>query len=100
MTLGPLVDFTVDGKPAGTRIEMSRSGGTVDVAWIAESVMIPMARVELIVNGEVRESKSIDARRDSGSWRGRSTAEFLAGNSRQGVRIRNAVKSSARTPRR
>jgi hypothetical protein len=69
VTLGPLVDFTVDGRSAGERIEMSRSGGTVNVEWSAESVMHPMTRVELIVNGELRESSAIDARRDSGSWR-------------------------------
>jgi hypothetical protein len=68
VTLGPLVDFTVDGRTAGDRIEMSRSGGTVSVLWSAESVMNPMTRVELIVNGELRESAVVDARRDSGSW--------------------------------
>lgn len=69
VTLGPLVDFSVDGRRAGDRIEMSRSGGTLDVVWSAESVMNAMTRVELIVNGEVRESAAVDARRDSGSWR-------------------------------
>jgi hypothetical protein len=69
VTLGPLVDFTVDGRTAGDRFEMTGSGGTVDVVWSAERVTMPMTSVELVVNGELRESSAVDARRDSGSWR-------------------------------
>ena len=68
VTFGPLVDFTVDGRPPGARLRMPRKGGKVDVAWTAESIGIPMSRAELIMNGEVRESKSIEPRRDSGHW--------------------------------
>jgi hypothetical protein len=68
VTFGPLIDFTVDGKAPGARLKMPRKGGKVDVVWNAESLAIPMTRAELIVNGEVRESESIDARSDSGHW--------------------------------
>jgi hypothetical protein len=68
VTFGPLVDFTVDGRLPGARLRMPRNGGKVDVDWKAESLIIPMTRAELIVNGEVRESKSIDSRSDSGHW--------------------------------
>jgi len=69
VTFGPLVDMSVEEKPPGARIAMSASGGTVDVVWRAESIMIPMSRAELIVNGEVRESITIDPRTASGHWR-------------------------------
>jgi hypothetical protein len=69
VTFGPLIDFTVDGKPLGSRIRMSRRGGAVDVAWTVESVTEPMTRVELIVNGEVQDGKSIDPWRADGHFR-------------------------------
>jgi hypothetical protein len=67
-TYGPLVELFVDGKPMGSRIEMTADGGAVDVTWTAESVTVPMTSVELIVNGEVRERVGVDAWRASGSW--------------------------------
>ncbi len=68
VTYGPLVDFRVDGQPMGGRIRMSPRGGTVEIAWEAASVTVPMSRAELVVNGEVRESVAIDPWQASGSW--------------------------------
>ncbi|MBN1937508.1 MAG: CehA/McbA family metallohydrolase [Anaerolineae bacterium] len=68
VTYGPLLEFTVDGRPMGSRIEMSASGGTVDVVWQASSVTVPMSRVELVINGEIRESVSVDRWDASGQW--------------------------------
>ncbi len=67
-TYGPLIEFAVDGRPMGSRIAMSATGGTVDVVWQAASVTVPMSRVELIVNGEIRESVAVDAANASGHW--------------------------------
>ncbi len=36
--------------------------------WGAASVTVPMSRVELIVNGEIRESLSVKPDRAAGSW--------------------------------
>jgi hypothetical protein len=69
VTYGPLMEFTVDGKPAGSRIPMSHSGGTVYVEYELASVTIPMSRVDLIVNGEIRESRRIGKTRAQGHWR-------------------------------
>jgi len=69
VTYGPLVDFLVDGKPAGSQIDMSSGGGTVDITWEAESVTVPMTKVELVVNGEIKESISVAKWKDSGNWR-------------------------------
>ncbi|MHB9022601.1 MAG: CehA/McbA family metallohydrolase [Armatimonadota bacterium] len=68
VTYGPLVEFSVEGKVPGSRIEMPAGGGTVDVAWKVASVTVPMSRVELVVNGEIRESLAIDPQSAEGSW--------------------------------
>ncbi len=68
VTYGPLIEFNVEGKPAGSRIEMPSSGGTVNISWEVESVTIPMSRIELIVNGEVKESVSLSQWQGKGTW--------------------------------
>ena len=67
-TYGPLMEFSVNGQPAGARMDMQSGGGTLDVAWEVASVTVPMSKVELVVNGEVRESRSVRPDRDSGHW--------------------------------
>jgi hypothetical protein len=69
VTYGPLLEFSVDGRPMGSRIEMPVRGGTVDVTWEAASATIPMSRLDLIVNGEVRESAVVSPWNASGHWR-------------------------------
>jgi hypothetical protein len=71
VSYGPLLDFRVDGRPMGSQFELSASGGTLDVTWAVASATIPATRVELVVNGEIRESASLDAgqREQAGSWR-------------------------------
>jgi len=71
VTYGPLMEFAVDGQPAGSTIEMKSGGGTVDVTWELASVTVPMSKVELVVNGEIRESRSVRPEQDAGSWRTR-----------------------------
>jgi hypothetical protein len=56
----------------GSRIVMPASGGTVDVVWQAASTTIPMSRVDLVVNGEIRESVSVSPWNASGSWQVRA----------------------------
>jgi hypothetical protein len=68
VTYGPLIEFEVDGMRMGDCIKMSPSGGAVDVTWQVASVTIPMSRVELIVNGEIRESVSVSPEEGSGHW--------------------------------
>ncbi len=69
VTYGPLVEFRVEGRPAGARIAIPSTGGTLDIEWEAASVTVPMSRVDLVVNGEIRESKKINAKQDRGAWR-------------------------------
>ena len=68
VSYGPLMNFTVDGKPMGSKIEMSSNGGTVDISWNVASVTVPMTRVDLIVNGEVAESQEVSPDKGIGNW--------------------------------
>jgi hypothetical protein len=68
VTYGPLMEMSVEGKPMGSRIRVSGAGGTFAVAWEAASVTVPMTRVDLVVNGEIRESMPVDPGSARGSW--------------------------------
>jgi hypothetical protein len=68
VTYGPLLEFQVDGHPMGSRIALSASGGTLEIAWQVASVTVPVSRVELVVNGEIRESVAAPPGGTSGSW--------------------------------
>ncbi len=68
VTYGPLMEFSVEGKPPGARIGAHRTGATVSVEWRAASVTVPLSRVELVVNGAIRESREVNPREESGHW--------------------------------
>ncbi|MCC6143341.1 MAG: CehA/McbA family metallohydrolase [Candidatus Hydrogenedentes bacterium] len=69
VSYGPLLEFQADGVFPGGRIAMTRSGGTVHAHYEVASVVMPMTRVDLIVNGEVRESRAVKPGGDSGDWK-------------------------------
>jgi hypothetical protein len=68
VTYGPLLEFSVDGHPMGKQIELGPTGGTLDVSWHVASVTTPLTRVELVVNGETRESIAVSSQEDRGNW--------------------------------
>ncbi len=68
VSYGPLLEFRVEGREPGSRISMSPNGGTVDVEYELASVTTPMSRVDLVVNGEIRESQRIGSRQARGAW--------------------------------
>jgi hypothetical protein len=55
VTVGPLVEFSVAGRPAGSRVDLPAGGGTIDVAWTVASVNVPIAQIEVIAGGLVAE---------------------------------------------
>ncbi len=59
VSYGPLLEFTVEGKTMGSRLELPASGGTLDVHWQVASVTTPVSRVDLIVNGEIRQTAAV-----------------------------------------
>lgn len=69
VSCGPLIDFCVDGREPGARIDLP-GAGTVDIVWQVASVTIPVTEVELVVNGEIREVRAVDTANGSyaGHW--------------------------------
>jgi len=65
VTTGPLVDFTVNGQDVGTAISMPKDGGTLDINWQVSSLITPVTRVEIIVDGDVAESKKVNYNADN-----------------------------------
>ncbi len=66
VTIGPLIEFDVDGQEAGSRIRLEKSGGKLTVSWRAETIKYAMTGVELIVNGEVVNGKTVDSQSGEG----------------------------------
>jgi len=67
-TYGPLLEFAVEGQGPGSRLQLDASGGTVDVTWQVASATVPMSRVELVVNGEIRQGRPVQSWADQGHW--------------------------------
>lgn len=59
VTYGPLMEFSVEGKPMGSRIQLPATGGTLDVEWKLATLTIPLSKAELVINGEIREDVSL-----------------------------------------
>ena len=68
VTNGPLLDFSVEGKPAGARLALPKAGGTLDVTWQVATVTVPVTQIELVVNGETRASAPLESHGGSGSF--------------------------------
>jgi len=60
-TYGPLMEFSVEGHPMGSRIELPSTGGTLNAEWQLTTVTVPISKIELIVNGETMDVVSIPA---------------------------------------
>jgi hypothetical protein len=56
VTVGPLIEFSVEGKPAGRKVNLPAGGGTVEVDWRVESVQVPIDEVEIVMGGLVAAS--------------------------------------------
>jgi hypothetical protein len=68
VSYGPLLEFRVEGESPGSRIAIGPRGGTVEVEYELASVTVPISRVDLLVNGEIRESTRVRAKRTRGQW--------------------------------
>lgn len=69
VTYGPLLEFSVDGVGCGGTVQLPASGGTLDVEWTVASCTVPVTRVELVVNGEVREDCAVSGPEAKGFFR-------------------------------
>jgi hypothetical protein len=68
VTYGPLLDFAVEGQPMGRRFSLPKGGGALDVHWRVATVTVPVKQVDLVVNGEVRESVPVNQAQAAGVW--------------------------------
>ena len=60
VTVGPLLELSVAGRPPGARLDLPAGGGTVDVSWRVESAAMPLERVEVVLGGFGVESQAVD----------------------------------------
>ncbi|WP_245235540.1 CehA/McbA family metallohydrolase [Mesorhizobium erdmanii] len=60
VTVGPLVDFQVEGRSPGNRIHLPSGGGKVMLRWEVESVSVQPTVVEVIRNGLVVDQYTYD----------------------------------------
>lgn len=68
VTVGPLIEFQVEGVTPGGKVKLPATGGTVNVTWNVESVSLPIDAVEVVVGGLAVEQTSVTkALRASGS---------------------------------
>jgi len=59
-TYGPLMEFSVEGHPMGSRIELPNSA-TLNAEWQLATATVPISKVELVVNGETRDVVNVPA---------------------------------------
>lgn len=59
VTVGPLIDFAVEGLVPGSTLEMV-SDGMINVTWKVASVSLPIDQVEVIAGGLIADSASFD----------------------------------------
>jgi len=56
VTVGPLVEASVEGVPPGGRVQLPPGGGTVQVEWLVESLRVPVDAIEIVVGGLISDS--------------------------------------------
>ncbi len=59
VTVGPLIELTVEGVAPGSKLDLPSNGGTVMVEWKVESAMLPVEQVEVVVGGFAVEQESL-----------------------------------------
>ena len=67
VTVGPLLEFTVEGMSPGQQLDLPSGGGTVDVSWRVESAALPIHKVEVVVGGYTRHEESVEGLKSAGS---------------------------------
>lgn len=79
VTIGPLVEFSIEGQCPGSSLALPRGGGTLQVQWNVESVNVPVDAVEILVGGvAAHEAKIGGALSSSGEAEIRVTSSTWA----------------------
>ncbi len=66
-THGPLLEFSVNGKPAGSRLEVT-AGESVTVDWKCATLKDGLRRVELISEGNIADSRELEPEGGTGTF--------------------------------
>jgi hypothetical protein len=94
VTVGPLVQMTVEGRAPGEVLRLPAGGGRVAVTWQVESAAVPIEQVEVVVGGRAVEGGS--AARPAGGqppYRTSGSAEVpVTGSTWIGVRVRGSYR--------
>ncbi len=88
VTVGPLIEFSVQGQPAGSLVDLPAGGGTVDVAWRVESVNVPIAQIEVVVGGVVAEQVNVGGGLSASS----SASIAITGSTWLALRVRGSYR--------
>ena len=67
VTVGPLLELTVEGMSPGQQLDLPAGGGTVDVSWRVESAALPIHKVEVVVGGFTQHEESVGGLKTAGS---------------------------------
>jgi hypothetical protein len=65
VTIGPLVEMTVEGVAPGGIVHLPRGGGTLRVDWLVESLRVPVEAVEIVVGGVTADVMTVGDRQVS-----------------------------------
>lgn len=60
VSVGPLVQMSVEGQSPGSVVHLPTSGGKLNISWQVESASVPLERVEIIVGGRVVEDTAVN----------------------------------------
>ncbi len=60
VTVGPLLELSVEGLAPGSQLDLPAGGGTVNVSWRVASAALPVERVEVVVGGFAVEETSTE----------------------------------------
>lgn len=63
VTVGPLVEFAVEGLHPGQCLRLPASGGRVTTSWRVESAGLPIERVEIVVGGLAADQSEVGGQR-------------------------------------
>lgn len=88
VTVGPLVEMTVEGVAPGGKVNLPAAGGTVNVTWKVESVSLPIDAVEVVVGGLAVDQTTVH----KGLTASGSTAVALTNSTWVALRVRGSYK--------
>ena len=76
VTVGPLLELSVEGQAPGSQIHLPQGGGSVSVDWRVASASMPLEQVELVIGGFTAEAWTV-----SGALEAAGSCQIVIGES-------------------